>query len=860
MIVDATAGARCDSLNARSALARASRYLLLILVPALLIAVPAQAQSTPAPSASPSVEAALAPSVEAPAPAEGQVARVAVQGTHRIEEATVLAAIGLRRGQSLSADKVRRDIKSIYATGFFSDVRVDVSSEGGGVAVTYTVVEKPAIRSVTSEGNKKVDDDDIKDVIDIRPFSVLNDADIKTNADKIRDKYVEKGYYLADVQPVITRVTDDLVDLTFKITENHKVVIESIQFTGNDDVPDYKIKRYMKTKVGGILPWLSSKGAFKRDVLQQDVYTMRYVFLENGFVDVKIDDPKIYLSPDKRFIYISVHIDEGEKYKIGKLDVKGDFVDKEGLTKDAAMQIVQGRPVASIQEEQWREATGRPKPLIQLEAKGPTLHEGDTFQYTVLQQIVSNLTTLYKDQGYAFANVVPLPHTDPKTQTVDILFQIQKGDKERIGRINITGNDPTFDKVVRREMLLNEGDIFRGSLLDASRARLNRLGYFKDIKISTPRGDGDNVLDVNMNVTEQPTGSFSFGLGYSNLEKLVLQGNISKNNFLGLGYTLSAAINWSKLQRQWNLSVYDPYFLDSRWTLQVNGYSISRKYQLDEFQRGGSLSIGRYLDRRDDLRVSVDYTFEDVGLTRVTPTQKHLLGGDLYRNGFTSSVGVDLTIDKRNNRIKPTKGIYSSLSAELAGGFRVGPDKVLSLLGGDFNFLQFRFNFRMYQPLLKKSDLLIFRWNTTLAHIQSTDGRIIPYIHRFRAGGINSVRGYDWFSLGPSIRAVTSDDPVRADDYLVVGGTESWINNFEIESPFLKAAGLSAVVFFDAGNAFGDPWGQGTITPAGLRFAYGAGLRWQSPIGPLRFEYGIPIKPRPGEKKSVFDFSIGSFF
>lgn len=795
-----------------------------------------------------------------PAPAVGEVVRVSVEGTRRIEEATVLAAIGLRRGQTLSADKVRRDLKSVYGTGFFDDVRVDVVPEGAGVAVTFIVVEKPAIREVIIEGNKKIDEDDIREVIDIRTFAVLNAADLKVNVDRIRDLYVEKGYFLAEVKPVVTELTEDQVDLTFQIQENRKVVIQAINFTGNEHVPDSKILRYMQTKPGGIVPWLTNKGAFRRELLEQDAYTMRFVFLEEGFLEVRVDEPRVYLSPDKRFIFISVNIDEGLQYKIGDMDVRGDFVEEEGLTREAALQIAAGRPVASVQEEQWRKATGRPPLLIDFGGRGPTLRTGDTFKYTTLQAVVENISTFYKDQGYAFANVVPIPRTDAESRTADIVFQIDKGEKVRIGRINITGNDPTFDKVIRREILINEGDIYRGSLIQASRSRLERLGYFEDIAVSTPRGEGEGVLDVNLNVTEQPTGSFSFGLGYSNLEKLVLTGSVSKNNFLGLGYTLSASINWSKLRRQWNVSIFDPYFLDSRWTLQVNGYSITREFQLDEFQRGGSLSIGRYLDRRDDVRMTLDYTFEDVGLTRLTPSQQHLLGGELYRNGFTSSLGIGLTVDKRNNRIRPTKGVYTSVALELAGGFRVSDDKVLSLLGGDFNFLEARLNFRLYQPLIRNSDWLVFRWNTTLAHIQSTDGQVIPYIHRFRAGGINSVRGYDWFSLGPTIRAVTSDDPIRADDELVVGGTESWINNFEIESPIIRAAGVSAVIFFDAGNAFGDPWGRGTINPAKLRFAYGAGIRWQSPIGPLRFEYGIPIKPKEGEKKSVFDFSIGSFF
>ena len=219
----------------------------------------------------------------------------------------------------------------------------------------------------------------------------------------------------------------------------------------------------------------------------------------------------------------------------------------------------------------------------------------------------------------------------------------------------------------------------------------------------------------------------------------------------------------------------------------------------------------------------------------------------------------------------PTRGIYSVLSANLSGGFSNGDGQLVSLLGGDFNFYELKFNMRVYKPLVA-SEMLIFRYNGTLGYLGSTDGQVIPWIHRYRAGGINSIRGYNWFSLGPSLRAQGtnsnstqsffsgSDDPESVEDRLVVGGTQTWINNVEIESPILRAAGVSLVVFFDAGSAFGDPWGNGSINFTDLRLSYGGGVRWNSPMGPLRFEYGIPIFRRPGERESVFDFSMGSLF
>lgn len=794
--------------------------------------------------------------------AAGSVTRVSVQGNERIEEATVLAVLNLRRGDTLTRSRARQIVKSVYGTGFFDDVRIETEPDGDGVKVIVRVDEKPAVRDVRIVGNKKLSEDDVREVLDIRSFTVLNDAEVKKNVDRIRDLYVEKGYYLVDVDSEVVFVEDDQVELTFRILENRKVVVQKVEFSGNKNVPASKFKRFMQVKAGGVLPWLTSSGTFQREKLDMDREALRYVMWEEGYLDAEITPPKVFLSPDKRFIYVNFQIDEGQRYDYGYVALEGDFIPEEGLSEEAVRRIVDGTPVNVIQEEQWREANGRRPRLQLLQARGPKLERGQPFKASTMQQVGAAIEALYQDQGYAFVNVTPYPYPNPKTGQADMIFRIETGSKYKIGKINITGNDPTFDKVIRREIQVDEGDIYRGGRLTASKARIQRLGFFESVEVSNPRGAGEDVLDVNIQVTEQPTGSFSLGLGFSNLESFVLTGSISKNNFLGLGYIMSASINYSRIRQQFQLQFFDPYFLDSRFTMRVNAYNVNQNFVagLDEYQRGGSVELGRYLDPRDEFRMAFQYTFEDVGLSSLDTYRQQLLGGNLYRNGLTSTLGVNFNMDKRNNRIRPTKGTFASASANISGGFRVGDDKVVNLLGGRFKFWELKGNFRYYQPLIKDTDWLVFRLNTTLGYVRSTDGNVIPFIHRYRAGGINSVRGYQWFSLGPTIRGLGTDDPSTGDQSFPVGGTQTWINNIELESPIVRAAGISGVVFFDAGNAFGDPWGNGFIDPTKLRFAFGAGVRWLSPIGPLRFEYGIPIKPREGEKKSVFDFSIGSFF
>ncbi|MCP4805671.1 MAG: outer membrane protein assembly factor BamA [Proteobacteria bacterium] len=796
----------------------------------------------------------------------GTIVSLRVEGNKRIEDAAVLAAVQLNEGEELAAWKIRRDIKGVYRTGFFEDVQVDVvdADVHGGVVVTFLVDENPAVREILLSGNKKLDEDDLREVMDISPYTVLNDSDIALNQQRLRDLYIEKGYFLAEVEPVLADVGDDLVELTFEIVENRKVIVQSIDITGNTGVPDRKIKRFLQTREGGIAPWLTSAGSFNWQNLDADMMIVKSVFLEEGYVDAAVSEPKVYLSPDKRYIYITIHVDEGKRYKLGHIRADGDWVEGEGLTEDAVMELVRGATVKEVQDERDRRF---PKLRRVFDYSQETtvaatpLETGDYFKLSEVQLGMQRISDLYADQGYAFVNVYPDTRTDPESELVDITFLVSKGEKVRIGRINITGNDPTWDKVVRREIPINEGEIYNGSQIREARQRLERLGFFEEVRITTPRGAGADVLDMNVDVVEQPTGSFSVGMGFSNLENFVLTGSVSKQNFLGLGYIMNAAINWSSLRQQWNLSFFDPYLLDTRWTLKVDGFSISQQYVEDQYQRGGGLAVGRYLDRRDDWRLTANYTLEDVGLTQISPYQAHLFGGQLYRNGLTSTLGLNLNVDKRDNRIKATKGLYASASTELSGGFRLGEtDDVVNLLGGEFMLWENRLNVRWFQPVIPGKDILIFRFNSTLGHIQSTDGSVVPFIHRYRAGGINSVRGYNWYSLGPSIRNLQSDDPTHADDRLIVGGTETFINNIELESPIIKAAGISAVVFFDAGNAFGGVYDEEHINLAGLRYSYGFGVRWFSPIGPLRFEWGFPINPHEDERTSVFDFSIGSFF
>ena len=400
------------------------------------------------------------PEIAPPSVAAGTVRTIQISGLSRVEEAALRTAIQLRTGEELADWKVDRDIKAIYATGFVDDVWVDavpVAGEANAVDVTFVVDEKPAIREVKMSGNKKIDEDSLREAIDITAFSVLNETDVNENVQRIRDKYVEKGYYLVDIEPVTKEVGDDQVELTFEITENRKVMVQSIDITGNEHIPDRKIRRYMQTKQAGIIPWLTNSGAFDETNLEADRDIIRQVFLEEGYVDVKVGESKVYLSPDKRFIYITTHVDEGPQYVLGEIDAAGDFGADEGLTRDAVQSIIDGDTAAMV-GDRWQQAKKKaerkdepvdpdwnhPKvrPWLVFEVGHPPLRTGDTFKLSTFSTTLQEVSTLYGDQGYAFVNVVPQTDQDPEKKVVDILFDISKGQKIRIGHIDITGNDP----------------------------------------------------------------------------------------------------------------------------------------------------------------------------------------------------------------------------------------------------------------------------------------------------------------------------------------------------------------------------------------------------------------------------------
>lgn len=729
--------------------------------------------------------------------AEGEkISDLQVRGNRRIDTAAILNAVKLKTGDLLYVEKVDADIRAIYRLGQFQDVKAETEKADGGVVLVYTVIEKPIIREIRIEGTKQISTDKVRESLGLKTNSIFSQKELTQSAKKVKKLYTDEGYYLAEVDVRSEKRSDTDVQVIVSITEGEKVLIKFIRFEGNRSFTEKKLRSVMETKEKWFLSWLTGAGTYKDEVLKNDVNLIADLYFNNGYVNVKVGEPEVMLLDDRSGLAVTIGITEGDQYKTGSIGFKGDLLEKEEVL-----------------------------------AQGLRLKRGEIFNRAFLRADVLGLTDLYADRGYAFTNVTPLSKINPDQKTVDITFDFEKGEKVFFDRITVLGNTKTRDKVLRRELKVIEGENYSSTGLKKSKQSLMNLGFFEEVNIATVKGSADNKLDVNVEVKEKPTGTFSIGAGYSSLDGLIGQGSVSQGNFLGLGLKANLAASLGGESSTYNVGLTDPYFLDTRWTLGADLYRTEREY-IDFTKRatGGDIKAGYPLS--DTMRTLWMYKFEDKKIFNVNTESDEIIP---ETTSTTSSIFGSLTRDTTDYRLDPTRGMVNNVSLEVAG------------LGGTNKFIRYMGDTSVFFPL-KWSTVLTLKGS--LGYIQGI-GEDISIDERFFAGGINTIRGYEGRSISP-YTINSSGDPSYT------GGDKEAIFNVEYNFPLLKDAGLKGVVFFDAGNVYDDNENMFSS----FRMSYGAGIRWVSPMGPLRLEYGIPINPRDGIDKSSgrFEFSIGSFF
>lgn len=755
------------------------------------------------------------------------IARVEVRGNRRVDEEMILASVATRPGQPLDPSRLRSDLHAIWKLGMFSDVRAVTD----GNVLVFEVVERPAIRKVLVAGNQELALDKINEVIELERGAIADEVAVRKSRDKIADLYLEQGFMFATVDSALQPTGSGDVDVQFTIDEHAKVTVSDVAFTGNRAIAGDELRKHMSTSPPGALSFITHSGVFRRDELDHDLAILTGYYLDHGYVTVKIAPPTLTLSPDRKRVLVSIAIEEGPRFDYGAIDVKGDLLG----TPAQHLALIHSRP-------------------------------GATFVRSMVEADRKALEVHYQDLGFANASVVPRPRFDAAHHRIAIDFEIVRGQRVYVERIEIRGNSKTQDKVIRRELRIAEGELFSATGLEQSRQRVMALGYFENVAISTRRGSADDRLEVAIEVRERSTGTFQLGAGYSSQESFLAQGQIAQENWLGRGLSLSAQVQLSAVRRLFAAHLVEPYFLDSKWTLGAELYNQTTS--LGDYARtstGGSVTLGHPI--ADHLHGFLTYRLEDVGIATsssgfaglgATASPLPALDtADLFRGGWTSSIRGSVAYDTRDNRLLPTSGAYASAYAEYAG----------RLTGSQNEFVRYGGFARHYQHL----GPLVLRLNGEFDAIQSLDGRGVPLTERYLLGGITDIRGYQPRSLGPHLWSQHPGDVGQLLDPLAIGGNVQVIGNVELEFPLVKSIGLTGVAFFDIGNAYNlesrfctrpgsDACTSGFDAISGLRKSVGVGVRWRSPIGPLRFEWGVPLDLKPGEKPDGLEFSIGSSF
>ncbi len=775
------------------------------------------------------------PEPAAAEPSGPTVAAIEVEGNRRVEVDAIKAAMTTKAGGPVDALSIQQDVRAIMKLGYFSDVSVDEKGPASRPTLVVKVIEKPSVQDYKLEGNDELSADDLKESIEIKRYAILDLAAVRKTVKKIQEKYTEKGFYLAEVTFRIEDRPDNQVVVVLVVNERAKVQVRRIHFVGNENIPKDEILPYMQTQEGNFLAFLSSAGTYKEDAFQRDLQAIQAVYLEKGYVSVKVGKPTIALSPDRTMLFLSIPIEEGEQYTVGKLDFSGELL---GM-RPFLPQLLQST-------------------------------EGALFVRSKVGHDLFAVADFFKDMGYAYVNVNPVTKLDPKERTLGLTFDVQPGRKVFFERIDIQGNAKTRDKVIRRELRIFEGDLFSATAIKISKQRITALGFFETVEISTKKGSSDDRIVAVVEVKEKATGTFQVGAGFSSYENFILTAQISQNNFFGWGQTLSLQLQWSSLRQLGQIQFVEPYFFDTKWTFAFDLYANENLYST--FTRGaigGSVTWGYELaglswflpglSKLEDLRVFLTYTLERV---RVTAAVQDLLLYNRYRSGVTSAARLAVAWDRRDNRLFPTKGFFLSASIDLAPPF-LAP----SFLFGDQVNLFYRetLEFRFYQEIWQG---LTGRFRILLGVIRGwNENNPVPVSELYYVGGVNTVRGYRLYSITPVAAVGASPNPDSSIRLLQVGGNKQLVMNFELEYPIIEKMGIRALVFFDMGNA----WAPGIYIDPNVSFslykAWGFGFRWFSPIGPLRFEWGFPLNRRRDPITGAFidapvdfQFTIGSFF
>jgi outer membrane protein insertion porin family len=753
--------------------------------------------------------------------AAGTIARVEIVGNVRVEEDAIRVHLQSQPGTAFDQEAVDKDIRAIYAMGFFDQVTAETAAEGGRVVLTFHVHERPLVRGVTIEGAENVKKEEVEQALRVRPHTILDPEKARQGIEAAKKLYGEKGYLDVDIAYTSTPVGENEVDVTYTVKEGGLVRINDIDFEGNEAFSDRTLNGIIQTKEAWILSFITGAGNLNKDVLKADVERLTAWYYDHGYVTVRVEEPRVERADDG--LRVVIKIEEGEQFAVGKVGIQGKDVTV--TTADLAGKL------ATI--------------------------EGQVFEASTLRDDVQLLTDRMSEDGYAFAKIEPATTVDTDKKTVDVMFVVERGSPVTVERIEVSGNTKTRDYVVRREMRLQEGELFSGTRLRKSREALQRLGFFQEVNVTTRKGSGDDKMHVLVDVKEAQTGAFSAGAGFSSADSLLFNVRIQENNLFGRGQRLLINADVGSIRRNIILSFTEPYFRGTPLTVGLDAFSWRLRF--DEFARegtGASVSFTYPVTAwgydtvwgfpLEDVRVGADYRAERAQITDLDFFATRSVRAE-EGSSLISSVAPKISRNTLNHAFDPTAGSYQDLSVEFAG------------LGGN-RFIKSEARGRWYYTFWKPKNWgdITYSLGTSLAYgvgDEGINGDELPLFERYFPGGINTIRGFESRSLGPT--EVRRDRFGRIVATNPIGGSTQFILNNELIFPVVPGIGLKGVVFVDAGNAYSadEVWSWDET-----RLAAGGGARWLSPLGPLRIELGYPIRKKSTDHRSLILFSFGGPF
>jgi outer membrane protein insertion porin family len=761
---------------------------------------------TPLRVAASAVAAILAIAAIRPFPAASAgfpVLKIRVEGANRVGTDAILGVMGTRVGGDFDPTRIREDVKAIYRMGYFSDVKIDAEDAPGGLVLTVLVTEKPIVSSISIAGNKGVDTADLKAAITIKERTLFQEEKVKESARKMVEVCQNKGFYDATVDSSFEEEADGSIRVFFRVSEGEKLKVRKIRITGNRYLGEKEIRKTMETGEKGFFSFITDSGALKKDVLENDIRRIEALYQNNGFLDSKVSDPKIGRLP--KGLLLTIHVFEGRQYRVGEIRFSGES----GLTAKELREKVK-------------------------------LKSGDVFSRDTLLADVLSLTTVLNDQGYALALVSPIVEKRKEYPLADVTYKIERGEKFHFGKVEVVGNTKTLDKVIRRNLDVSDGRTYTATGLKKSKENLTRTSYFKDVKISTAPSAVPQEMDVKVEIQEGPTGTLSGGIGFSSVDQLFGVVQVSENNLLGRAWKASLNSQFGARRTVFSLDFRDPYFFDTDFSLLLNAYKSDTRYT--DFNRkavGGRLGFGYSFTR--DTSASIIFRADSIRISDPGEAVSPILKEEFSRGAQqTRSIALNVTRNTTDKYIDPSRGTVESATVEYAGG----------PLGGDSDFVKYFLSGKVFYPVTTST---VLSGNILWGHVISTVGGRVPIFERFFLGGPYSIRGFKSLTVSPV-------DPNTGER---IGGNKELVANVEYLFPLFGEFGFKGVLFFDAGNTWGQgewPWEMKSWNGPSIRYATGIGVRWYSPMGPLRFEWGWNLNPAPGEARRVVEFTIGTAF